>query len=125
MNNTVVRKIDDPDAVTGTVLALFDLKAIKKDNPDFHRKNPMFSLYDNLSKKTLLRKTLKPDQYPQDEKYPWYYLGKTRFSAKNLLIFHWSWWLSQDVGSSVFDPLEPNAEYEVHVSVKLRPDRLM
>lgn len=119
VNNTVVRKIDDPDAVTGKALALFDLNAIKKDNPDFHRKNPVFSLYDNLSKKTLLRKTLKPDQYPQDEKYHWYYLGKTRLSAKNLLIFHWSWWLSQDVGSSVFDPLEPNAEYDVHVSVKL------
>ena len=32
---------------------------------------------------------------------------------------HKSWWLTQSVGSTVFDPLEPYAKYEVWVSVKV------
>ena len=117
VTNTVVRKVEDKDSVTGSALCLSDLGALKKEDPAFHKKPLIFSLYDRISKKTLQRLTVK--KIPQDEKYHWYRLGKSRLSAKSLVILHWSWWLSSDASGTVFDPLEPGALYETWVSVKL------
>ncbi|MBQ7696265.1 MAG: DUF4838 domain-containing protein [Lentisphaeria bacterium] len=117
VSNTVVRKVEDKDSVTGSALCLSDLGALKKEDPGFHKKKLVFSLYDRIGKKTLQRLTVK--KIPQDEKYHWYRLGKSRLSARSLVILHWSWWLASDTPGTVFDPLEPDALYETWVSVKL------
>ena len=115
--NTVIRKIADKDSVTGSAICLSDLSAIKKSNPKFHQQPVRFSLFDRVTQKTLISHRVK--NIPQDEKYHWYRIGTSVLSRDNRIILHGSWWLTQSVGSTVFDPLEPNAKYEIWVSVKL------
>ena len=86
---------------------------------NFHKKNLELSVYDAVNKKYLLRKFISKKDYPQDEKYHWYKFGKVRLTAKTHTIFHSSWQLSQPCGNYVYDPLEPDAEYEVRASIKL------
>jgi hypothetical protein len=88
-------------------------------NKNFHSKELEFSLYDWVDKKYLLRTKIRKKDYPQDEKYHWYKVGTTKLTPRTQLTCHWSWKLSQNSGNDVFDPLEPNAEYEIYVSMKL------
>ena len=46
-------------------------------------------------------------------------MGKTKLTARTQLIFHPTWFLSQRCGNAVYDPMEPNAEYELYASVKV------
>ena len=45
--------------------------------------------------------------------------GKTKLTPSTRFVVHWTWWILQSIGDSVFDPLEPNAQYEIWASVKL------
>ena len=113
----VISKVQDKDSVTGSAVCLSDLSALKKEDPNFHKAPLTFSLFDRVTQKTLAAHRVK--KVPQDGKYHWYYIGKSTLSRDNRIILHRSWWLTQSVGSTVFDPLEPYAQYEIWVSVKL------
>ena len=117
VTNMVISKVQDKDSVTGSAVCLSDLSALKKEDPNFHKAPLTFSLFDRVTQKTLAAHRVK--KVPQDGKYHWYYIGKSTLSRDNRIILHRSWWLTQSVGSTVFDPLEPYAQYEIWVSVKL------
>jgi hypothetical protein len=105
--------VKDPESPTGSACKL-------KDNPPkLHSGRLEFSIYDRVGKKYLLCKKLAREDLPQDEKYHWYKVGKTKLTARTQLIFHPSWILSQRCSNAVYDPLEPNAEYEFYASVKV------
>ena len=112
-HSTLDKKVNDPDSPTGSAWCL---GAVSKE---FHKKELEFALYDWVGKKHLLKKKVQKKDYPQDEKYHWYKVGKTKLTARTQLACHWSWKLSQKSGNDVFDPLEPDAEYEIYVSIKL------
>ena len=109
----LAKLLKDPDSPTGSALMLGPV------NKNFHSKELEFSLYDWVDKKYLLRTKIRKKDYPQDEKYHWYKVGTTKLTPRTQLACHWSWKLSQNSGNDVFDPLEPNAEYEIYVSMKL------
>ena len=67
----------------------------------------------------LLTKVVPVKQYPQDEKFHWYYVGRSRVSPKTTLALHHSWRLSSTLGSSVYDPTSPDDQYDIWVSVRL------
>lgn len=108
-----VEKVEDPDSPVKTVCRLGEVRK------GFHNGKMELAVYDWTAKKHLLRRQFKAGTMPQDEKYHWYKVGRTKLTARTQLIFHPSWTLSQKSGNAVFDPLEPNAEYELHVSVKV------
>ena len=108
-----VDKVKDPESPTGSACKLRDAK------PKLHSGRMEFAVYDWIGKKHLLRKKLAREDLPQDEKYHWYKVGKTKLTARTQLIFHPTWFLSQRCGNAVYDPLEPNAEYEFYASVKV------
>lgn len=107
------KRVDDPDSPAGSARMLGPIKK------DFHKKPLELAVYDKVNRKYLLRKSVSGKDYPQDEKYHWYKVGKTHLTVKTQLIFHSSWSLSQSCGNDVYDPLEPDAEYEIYASIKL------
>ena len=116
----VQQPVDDPEAAGGKALMLSDLKKMGKEiDKKFHGKELEFSLYDNAGKKTLLRSVVEKTKQAVDEKYHWYRVGKTKLLPSTRFVVHWTWWILQSIGDSVFDPLEPNAQYEIWASVKL------
>lgn len=116
----VQQKVDDPEAAGGSALMLSDLKKLGKETPaDFHKKPLEFFVYDNGAKKTIFRSVVDKDKQASDEKYHWYRVGKTKLSPSTRFVIHPSWWISQNIGNSVFDPLEPELQYEIWASVKL------
>ena len=108
-----VDKVKDPESPTGSACKLRDAK------PKLHSGRMEFAVYDWIGKKHLLRKKIAREDLPQDEKYHWYKVGKTKLTARTQLIFHPTWFLSQRCGNAVYDPMEPNAEYEFYASVKV------
>jgi len=116
----VQQNVDDPEAAGGKALMLSDLKKIGKElDPNFHKKPLEFALYDNLGKKTIFRSAVNREKQATDEKYHWYRVGKTKLTPSTRFVIHWTWWILQSIGDAVFDPLEPNAQYEIWASVKL------
>ncbi len=116
----VQQRVDDPEAAGGSALMLSDLKKIGKElDPNFHKKPLEFAVYDNLGKKTILRSGVNREKQATDEKYHWYLVGKTKLTPSTRFVVHWTWWILQSIGDTVFDPLEPNAQYEIWASVKL------
>ena len=111
--NDISKKVQDSDSPVGSAWMVGPVK------PDYHKKTLSFCVYDRIGRKIIQERTIKKEDYPQDEKYHWYKVGKSRLSARTREVFHSSWQLTQCCGSSVFDPLEPNAEYELYVSIKL------
>ena len=112
-NNNISKKVQDSDSPAGSAWMIGPVK------PDYHKKPLKFVVYDLVGKKIIQERTIKKEDYPQDEKYHWYKVGKSRLSPRTREVFHWDWKLTQYCGGSVFDPLEPNAEYELYASIKL------
>ena len=105
--------VKDPESPTGSACKL------NASRPGIHSGRMEFAIYDWIGKKLLLRKNIARKDLPQDEKYHWYKVGKSKLTARTQLIFHPSWALLQRCGNAVFDPLEPDAEYEFYASVKV------
>jgi hypothetical protein len=112
-HSTLDKLVDDPDSPTGSAWMLGPV------SKDFHKKPLELVLYDWINNKYLLRRSISKKDLPQDEKYHWYKLGTTHLTAKTQMTFHSSWKLSQPCASHVYDPLEPNARYEIYASLKV------
>ena len=57
---------------------------------------------------------------PQDEKYHWYYAGRTRiYSDRTRLWTHWSWTLNFSLAKA-FEAKNFKQLFDVYVSVKLQ-----
>lgn len=106
---------DDPEAFGG--------KAKVKDSdgkPDYHMKPFTYGIYDWKFKRHLSTATLAKAVTPQDEKYHWYYAGRTRvYSTQTRLWTHWSWTMNFSLGKALQDQNHKQL-YDVYLSAKLQ-----
>ncbi|MDD4099339.1 MAG: DUF4838 domain-containing protein [Lentisphaeria bacterium] len=106
---------EDPDAFGG--------KAKVKDSDgkaDYHTKPFTYGIYDWKFKKHLSTATLAQETTPQDEKYHWYYAGRTRvYSAQTRLWTHWSWTMNFTLRKAMQNQ-DYKQLYDVYMSAKLQ-----
>jgi len=111
--------IDDPHAAGGKAIKL---GSKDKTSPDFHRKALQFGVYSPTAKKFHLSQTVSQDAMYKDEKYHWYYLGRTSLMNDSYIWVHCSWHMGLKCTGTVYNPVMPDAEYGIWLSVKLEGD---
>ena len=109
--------IADPEACGKICIRL--PMSLAQTKPETHKRPLQFQFYDWGTKKVLLTKIIPRSEYPKDEKFHWYFVGKSRVSPKTTLALHYTWRLSSSLGSAAYDPTNPNAQYDIWVSVRL------
>jgi hypothetical protein len=101
----------------------FGGKAKCRDNDgkaDYHARPFTFGLYEWNFKKHISAAQLASAEVPQDEKFHWYYAGRTRlYSEGTRLWSHWSWTLNFCLAKA-FEVKKPKQLFDVYVSVKLQ-----
>ena len=108
---------NDPEASGKVILTM--PRAWVQQNPKCHQRPVQLQFYDWTKKKVLLTKVIPAKDNPKDEKFHWYYVGKSPVSPKTTLAFHWSWRLSSTLGSSAYDPTSPGDLYDIWVSLRM------
>ncbi|MBQ9367939.1 MAG: hypothetical protein IJT83_09180, partial [Victivallales bacterium] len=111
-------KVKDDDAAGGYASQIRTTH-FKGTDSQFHAFDFECGIYDFQEKKGRFAKTIPKTQLFQDEKYHFYYIGKTKLSVNNRLWFHHTWLMSANM-DKVFDGLDPAREYDVFVSVKFQ-----
>jgi len=109
--------IEDNDAAGGKAICVLPGNYSHKE--PFHGRDVAFGVYSKISKKRLLEKTIAPKDLPQDEKYHFYYLGRTVVPENSVLWLHWTWHF-QGFLKNVYDPFNSDTLYDVYVSIKLQ-----
>lgn len=107
--------VADPDAFGGKS------KTLDSDGKkDFHARPFTFGLYEFKYRKFIANARLAKADVPQDEKYHWYYAGRTRFySERTRLWTHWSWTLNFGL-EKAFEAKNFKQLFDVYISVKLQ-----
>ena len=107
--------VTDPDAFGG--------KAKARDSngkDDYHARPFTFGIYEWKFRKFIADTRLEKADVPQDEKYHWYYAGRTRiYSNRTRLWSHWSWTLNFSL-QKAFEAKNFKQLFDVYVSVKLQ-----
>ncbi len=107
--------VDDPDAFRG--------KAKSKGSEgksDYHAKPFTYGIYDWKFRKYISTANLAKENTPQDEKYHWYYAGRTRvYSERTRLWTHWSWTMNFTFRKAMQNQ-EHKQLYDVYMSAKLQ-----
>lgn len=107
--------VADPDAFGG--------KAKSRDSngkADYHARPFTFGIYEWKFRKFIANAQLAKADVPQDEKYHWYYAGRTRiYSGSTRLWTHWSWTLNFSL-EKAFEARNFKQLFDVYVSVKLQ-----
>jgi len=111
--------IDDPQAAGGKAVKL---GSSSKTDAEFHSKNLQFGVYSPAAKKFHLSQTVQRDAIFKDENYHWYYIGRTSLMNDSLIWVHWSWRLGLKCAGTVYNPVLPDAEYGIWLSIKLEGD---
>ena len=105
----------DPDAFGG--------KAKTRDSngkADYHARPFTFGIYEWKFRKFIANAQLAKADVPQDEKYHWYYAGRTRiYSDRTRIWTHWSWTLNFSLAKA-FEAKNFKQLFDVYVSVKLQ-----
>ncbi len=109
---------DDPEACGGKAVKL-STHPKHPDSAVFHGQLMQFGIYDPAEKKNLIKKYIPLKEVPADEKFHLYHIGKTKLTEKCYLWAHWSWLIQQSEPQLVYSKLDPDAVYDVYVSVKL------
>ena len=108
-------QVEDQDAFGG--------QAKVKDSdgkPDYHTKPFTYGIYDWKFKKHLSTATLAKENTPQDQKYHWYYAGRTRvYSEQTRLWTHWSWTMNFTLRKAMQNQ-DYKQLYDVYMSAKLQ-----
>ena len=107
--------VADPDAVGG--------KAKSRDSngkEDYHARPFTFGIYEWKFKKFIASAELPKANVPGDEKYHWFYAGRTRIYSDSTRIWtHWSWTLNFSL-KKAFEAKNFKQLFDVYVSVKLQ-----
>ena len=113
--------MDDPEAAGGkaSILATPSKLNAKKAG-EFHAKKLQGGVYSPMLKKGLLSKVFDRDKVFKDEKYHWYCLGETKLVGDCYIWLHWSWRMNFKCLSSVYSSMEPDAVYQIWLSIKLQ-----
>lgn len=109
--------VEDNDAAGAKAICVLPGNYSHKE--PFHGRDVAFGVYSKISKKRLLEKTIAPKDLPQDEKYHFYYLGRTVVPENSVLWLHWTWHF-QGFLKNVYDPFNSDTLYDVYVSIKLQ-----
>lgn len=108
-------KVEDADAKGGTAKALLDQKV-----KDFYSPGLAFGIHEFKHAKYLIVGGITKADVPRDEKFHWYYAGRTRiYSDETRLWLHWSWTLSFSLKKALTADFL-NQYYDVYVSLKLQ-----
>ncbi|NMA21166.1 MAG: DUF4838 domain-containing protein [Lentisphaerae bacterium] len=103
--------------------AAFGGKARAKDSdgkPNYHAKPFTYGIYEYKFKKHLSIAALAKGNTPQDERYHWYYAGRTRvYSRQTHLWTHWSWTMSFSLRKAMQNQTHKQL-YDVYISAKLQ-----
>ncbi len=110
--------VDDPDAAGGKACQVWT-KFYNGSLQEFHAKDFKSGVYSQLYKKGFIELEVPKTELPQDEKYHFYYLGRTALTDMCVLWVHWTWWMSIRLGK-VYDHLNSTMEYDVYLSVKFQ-----
>ncbi len=109
--------INDPDAFGGIARTITHEK--NRQDKSFHRRDFDCGVYDFSYRIQLARMSLSRKTIPEDEKYHWYYVGRSRLLTNTKLWTHWSWTfhfnLSTFYNADKFDQL-----YDIYLSLKLQ-----
>ena len=121
-NEAMYAKVaDDPEAAGGKASVLkIPAKISDRKAKEFHTKNFQGGVYSPMLKKGLLSKAFDRNEMFKDEKYHWYCLGETKLVSDCFIWLHWSWRMSFKCLSSVYSAAEPDAVYQIWISVKLQ-----
>lgn len=115
------RLINDPEAAGGIACILtVPPKKSKDQSQAFHSKDFQVGVYSPVLKKSLGSKIFSRDEIFKDEKYHWYSLGKYTLAPGCFIWVHWSWMMPFKCLSSVYNPIMPEAQYGIWLSVKLQ-----
>ena len=66
----------------------------------------------------LCKKIARKDMFT-DEKYHWYYVGKSKVKELCTLYAHASKQMPLRIPQAMYDPANPDAEYNIYISIKL------
>ncbi len=112
--------VDDPDAALGKAVKLKEFSAKSRFT---HATQPMvFGVYNNNTEKILVKRIIKPEEVPSDEKYHLYRIGIVVPSGYEKYYFwgHRSWTMNiSRLYEQLWDPMDPDREYELYISCKL------
>ena len=115
------RIINDPEAAGGVACMLtVPPKRSKDQSMAFHSKDFQMGVHSPVRKKSLGSKKFSRDEIFKDEKYHWYFLGKFTLAPGCFIWVHWSWMMPFKCLSSVYNPIMPEAQYGIWLSVKLQ-----
>ncbi len=107
--------VEDADAAAGKALSVPMTHYSAKE--PFHGREVEFGVYARDRKQHLLTRKVAKADLPQDEKYHFYYLGRSRILENTCLWVHWTWWIQIPL-KMVYDPLNAEAVYDVYLSLK-------
>lgn len=107
--------VEDADAAGGKARSV--PQKYYSGKAPFHGRDIEFGIYARDTKKHLLKKVIAKIQIPQDEKYHFYYLGRTGIPENSCLWLHWTWWLQIPL-AGVYDPMNTDTRYDIWLSLK-------
>ncbi len=110
--------VDDPDAAGGKACQV-TTKFYNGTPQEFHAKDFKCGVYSQLYKKGLAELEIPKAELPQDEKYHFYYIGRTALTDMSVLWVHWTWWMGIRL-DKVYDYQNSTMPYDVYLSVKLQ-----
>lgn len=111
-------KIDDQDAPKGTAYSLASYWS-KEENAKNHDKPFQYGIYEQAEKHNISTCAFTAEDIPQDEKYHWYYAGRTPMYSTMLAHIHWTWILDSWL-CNFYDENETEQEYDVYLLIKLQ-----
>ena len=114
------RYVNDADAAAGKAMRFNGVFVIQKKLPaGYHSKEFTIGLHDIVADKDLLCKKIARKDIPADEKYHWYHLGRSKVKMLCNLYAHETRQMPLSIPEAMFDPKNPDKEYDIYVSVKL------
>ena len=112
--------VSDPDAAAGKAMRFNGIFIIQKKLPaGYHSKEFTLGLRDTVANKDLLCKKIARKDIPADEKYHWYHIGRSKVRQICDIYAHESRQMPLSIPEAMFDPKNPDKEYDIYVSVKL------
>ena len=117
----VRRVVPDAEALYGKALVLKKTGNSALDTPELHRKPFSAGIYDATLKRHVLKKSFPLEQLKQDEKYHFYYIGRTAIPGEHKLSMyaHWTWMLrTHHTLQQTYNWADADREYDIYLSLK-------
>lgn len=112
--------VNDPAAAAGKAMRFDGIFVIQKKLPaKYHSKELVIGLTDTVTDKDLLCRKIDRKKMFTDEKYHWYHVGKSKVKELCTLYVHESKQMPLRIPQAMYDPKNPDAEYNIYISIKL------